>query len=46
MDHIKSYYIKKTTITSEELEEQLKKDVTWNAEKCLEKGFVDEIIKF
>ena len=46
MEHIKSYYIKKTKITSEELEEQLKKDVTWNATKCLEKGFVDEIIKF
>ncbi len=46
MDHIKSYYIKRTKITAEELEEQLKKDVTWNAQMCLDKGLVDEIIKF
>ncbi len=46
MDHIKSYYLKRTKITAEELEEQLKKDVTWNAQKCLEKGLVDEIIRF
>lgn len=45
MDHIKSYYLKKTKISSEELDEQLKKDVTWDAEMCLEKGLVDEIIK-
>jgi ATP-dependent Clp endopeptidase proteolytic subunit ClpP len=46
MDHIKSYYIKNTKLTTEELDEQLKKDVAWNAEMCLEKGLVDEIIKF
>lgn len=46
MEHIKSYYIKRTKITAEELEEQLKKDSTWNAQTCLEKGLVDEIIKF
>ncbi len=46
MDHIKSYYIKRTKVTAEELEEQLKKDVTWNAQMCLDKGLVDEIIKF
>ncbi len=46
MEHIKSYYISRTKITKEELEEQLKKDVTWNAQVCLEKGLVDEIIKY
>jgi ATP-dependent Clp protease protease subunit len=45
MEHIKSYYITRTKLTSAELEEQLKRDVTWNAQTCLEKGLVDEIIK-
>lgn len=43
-DHIKQIYIDKTKLTSEELDEQLKKDISWNAETCLEKGLVDEII--
>lgn len=46
MDHIKKYYLKRTRITEEELEEQLKKDISWNAEMCLEKGLVDEIITY
>jgi len=46
MDHIKKYYVKRTHMTAEELEEQLKKDVCWNAEMCLQKGLVDEIIKY
>ena len=46
MDHIKEFYVKRTKLTSEELDEQLKKDVTWNAKTCLEKGLVDEIIDF
>jgi ATP-dependent Clp protease protease subunit len=46
MDHIKEFYVKRTKLTSEELDEQLKKDVTWNAKTCLEKGLVDEIIEF
>lgn len=46
MDHIKSYYLKRTKLTEDELETQLKKDISWNAETCLEKGLVDEIIKF
>jgi ATP-dependent protease ClpP protease subunit len=45
MEHIKSYYLERTKMTSEELDEQLKKDVCWNAQICLEKGLVDEIIK-
>jgi ATP-dependent Clp protease protease subunit len=43
-DHIKNYYIKNTKLTKEELDEQLKKDVIWTPEKCLEKGLIDEII--
>ncbi len=46
MDHIKEYYVKRTKLTADELDEQLKKDVTWNAKTCLEKGLVDEIIQF
>ncbi len=46
MEHIKSYYLARTKMTSEELDEQLKKDVSWNAQMCLEKGLVDEIIKY
>ena len=46
MEHIKNWYLSKTKMTAEELEEQLKKDVSWNAQMCLEKGLVDEIIKY
>lgn len=46
MEHIKNWYLKRTKMTSEELDEQLKKDVSWNAQMCLEKGLVDEIIKY
>lgn len=46
MDHIKSYYLTRTKMTAEELDEQLKKDISWNAEMCLQKGLVDEIIKY
>lgn len=46
MDHIKSYYIENTKITKEELDNQLKQDIFWNATTCLEKGIVDEIIDY
>ncbi len=46
MDHIKSYYLAKTKMSLEELDEQLKKDISWNAQMCLEKGLVDEIIQY
>lgn len=45
-DHIKNYYIKNTKLTKEELDEQMKQDVIWTPEKCLEKGLVDDILKF
>lgn len=46
MEHIKSYYLSRTKMTESELEEQLKKDISWNSQTCLEKGLVDEIIKY
>lgn len=45
MEHIKEYYIANTKMTREELDIQLTKDLIWNANTCLEKGLVDEIIK-
>jgi ATP-dependent Clp endopeptidase proteolytic subunit ClpP len=44
MEHIINYYVKKTKLSYNELKEILKKDVNWNAEKCLENGLIDEII--
>ena len=44
-EHIKNYYIKYTKLTKEELDEQMKQDVIWTPEKCIEKGLVDEIVK-
>lgn len=46
MEHIKTFYLRRTHISAEELDEQLKKDICWNAEVCLEKGLVDEIIRY
>ncbi len=43
MEHIKQYYVKKTLMTYEELDEQLKKDICWDADMCIKKGLVDEI---
>jgi ATP-dependent Clp protease protease subunit len=45
MEHIKNYYVANTKMTREELDVQLVKDLSWNAETCLEKGLVDEIIE-
>ena len=44
MDHLKKIYIDNTKLTNDELDEMLKHDLSWNAELCLEKGLVDEII--
>lgn len=43
MEHIKQYYVKHTIMTYEELDEQLKKDICWDAEMCIKKGLADEI---
>ena len=45
MEHIKKYYIENTKLTREELDVMLVKDLTWNAQKCVDVGLVDEIIK-
>ena len=37
-------YMSKMNITQKELEEQLRRDVVWDAQTCLEKGLVDEVI--
>jgi ATP-dependent Clp protease protease subunit len=44
MDTIKSIYLENTNIKKDEIDEILKKDIWFNAEKCLELGLVDEII--
>jgi ATP-dependent Clp protease protease subunit len=45
MTHLKKIYIDNTNINEEELDDILKKDISWSAEICLEKGLVHEIIK-
>ena len=44
-NHIIQYYINNTRMKEDELHEQLKKDVYFSPEKCLEVGLIDEIIK-
>ncbi len=44
MKHLKKIYIENTKLKEDELDEILKKDISWSAEICLEKGLVDEII--
>jgi ATP-dependent Clp protease protease subunit len=44
MKHLKKIYIENTKLKEEELDDILKKDISWSAEICLEKGLVDEII--
>jgi ATP-dependent protease ClpP protease subunit len=44
MTHLKKIYVENTKLTDPELDDILKHDVSWNAEYCLEKGLVDEII--
>jgi ATP-dependent protease ClpP protease subunit len=44
MTHMKDFYLKHTKLTLKELDEQLKKDIYWDADQCLKKGLVDEIL--
>lgn len=44
MKGLKEYYVRKTNMTMDEIEEQLKRDVLWDATICLEKGLIDEIL--
>lgn len=43
-DNIRRMYAEKTNMTKTQLKELLKHDMDWNAEECLKKGLVDEII--
>jgi ATP-dependent protease ClpP protease subunit len=45
MARIKDIYKKHCTISEDKIDEILSHDIYWNAEKCLETGLVDEIIK-
>jgi len=42
MSHIITIYIENTKISKKEIENILKKDVTWNAEECIAKGLVHD----
>ena len=44
MDTIKNVYKKYTKVSMKKLDEILKHDLLWNAEKCLEYGLVDKIV--
>lgn len=44
MNHIKEMYLANTKIPEKKLIKYLKKDVYWNAQRCLDKGLVDEIL--
>ena len=44
MIHLKKIYTENTNLKENELDEILKKDISWSAEICLEKGLVHEII--
>lgn len=44
MEHITKYYQEKTKMSRKALEKLLVKDVIWNAEECVAKGVVDELI--
>lgn len=44
MEHITSFYHDKTKLSRKALEKLLAKDVIWNANECVAKGVVDEVI--
>jgi ATP-dependent protease ClpP protease subunit len=43
MDHIISFYIKRTTIKRKSLEKILTKDLIWNTDECINKGLVESV---
>jgi len=45
MEQIKNIYAEHTKLSRHDLNKLLKKDKDWNAEECLRKGLVDEIIQ-
>jgi len=44
MKHLKKIYVENTNLKDTELDDILKKDISWSAEICLEKGLIHEII--
>ena len=42
MDHIVDYYVEKTKMSRDAILNSIRNELTWNSEKCLEYGFVDE----
>lgn len=44
MNIIRKTYITKTKIQEEDIDEILRHDIWWNAEKCLELGIIDKIL--
>lgn len=45
MNRIKQIYVKHSKLSEKELNKILKHDLYWDADKCLEVGLVDEILK-
>lgn len=44
MKHLKKIYVENTNLKDNELDDILKKDISWSAEICLEKGLIHKII--
>lgn len=44
MEHIIDYYTDKTPFKRKRIEKILMKDIIWNANECIEKGLIDEIM--
>ncbi len=45
MDRIVSFYAARTKLTAEQLTEQLRRDVEWDPQQCVDNGVVHEIVK-
>lgn len=45
MEHLIQFYVERTPFKAKQLEKLLKKDTIWNAQECLEKGLVDELME-
>ena len=45
MERLLSYYVAKTHLSKKEVKKMLKRDFWMDAEECVEKGFVDEILR-
>jgi len=45
MNQIKDIYVEHTSLTRTELSKLLKRDMEWDADKCLQAGLVDEILE-